>query len=495
MGSAVCGFAYSWDIYCWQYVVIFTFRAIGSPLRLPTMKLRKLKVRNFRCYKNEILLDFDDLTTLVGRNDSGKSSLMDALDTFFNDRSLDKNDASKGGNAKDVAITCVFGELPGSMIIDDKAESSLESEYLLNADGELEVEKVYNCSVDKPKVTEINLKVRHPTVPLASDLLALKIDQLKERAKEVGANLSSVDQKVKPQLRAAIRDALGQLELSHRKLVLVVEPSDKNNGEMVWSGIKNVLPTFALFKSDRQSSDQDSEAQDPMKIAVKEAIAGKLAELDVIFGYVESEVKKVADLTLLKLREMDAAIASTLTPKFEKPDWAKQFKASITGDNDIPLNKRGSGVRRMVLLNFFRAKAERQSNERLCPTTIYAVEEPETSQHPHNQRLLMRALQSLSGDDQVIVTTHTPMLARSIASSALRFVSPRQDGTREIQVGGTDDVNDAIARSLGVLPDHSVKLFIAVEGIHDISFLKNLAAALRKDGLVVPDLDGLEMAG
>jgi predicted ATP-dependent endonuclease of OLD family len=58
------------------------------------MKLSKLRLQNFRCYKDEIQVDFSDITALVGRNDSGKSSLMDALDIFLNDGAPDKDDAS-----------------------------------------------------------------------------------------------------------------------------------------------------------------------------------------------------------------------------------------------------------------------------------------------------------------------------------------------------------------------------------------------------------------
>jgi hypothetical protein len=213
-------------------------------------------------------------------------------------------------------------------------------------------------------------------------------------------------------------------------------------------------------------------------------------------SHVEQEVKKVADLTLSKLREMDEGVAATLNPKFERPNWSSLIKASITGDEDIPLNKRGSGVRRLILLNFFRAKVERARLEKSTQSTIYAVEEPETSQHPHNQRLLMRALQQLaSGDDQVIVTTHTPTLARALPSSSLRFLSRDAAGRRSLQCGGEEVVNAAIASSLGVLPDHAVKVFVIVEGIHDITFLKNLSTLLRLHGETVPNLDSLEMTG
>ncbi|WP_424170877.1 AAA family ATPase [Terracidiphilus sp.] len=64
------------------------------------MKLKSLAVSNFRCYRAKTELAFDDFTTLVGRNDCGKSSLLDALETFFNDKASDKNDAAKGATQK-----------------------------------------------------------------------------------------------------------------------------------------------------------------------------------------------------------------------------------------------------------------------------------------------------------------------------------------------------------------------------------------------------------
>ena len=41
----------------------------------------------------------------------------------------------------------------GDVVIDADAETSLSSEHLLNADGLLEIHKVYDCSVKKPKLT------------------------------------------------------------------------------------------------------------------------------------------------------------------------------------------------------------------------------------------------------------------------------------------------------------------------------------------------------
>ncbi|BDS22935.1 hypothetical protein KAM546c_41960 [Enterobacter roggenkampii] len=48
------------------------------------MRLRKLKLKNFRGYRNstEIIID-ESMTGIVGRNDFGKSTILEALAIFF----------------------------------------------------------------------------------------------------------------------------------------------------------------------------------------------------------------------------------------------------------------------------------------------------------------------------------------------------------------------------------------------------------------------------
>lgn len=454
------------------------------------MKLAQLRLRNFRCYQEEISIDFGDMTALIGRNDAGKSTIMDALDIFFNDGLPDKHDASKTGNSADLCIVAVFDDLPERLVLDQAELTSLDQEFLLNADDRLEIHKIFNGGLEKPKLTILKAVAMHPTAAGVSDLVALNNAALKARARELGVDISGIDQRVNAQLRAAIRAHVGELSLN-----IVDVPLTENNGTSVWKGIQAQMPAFALFKSDRASTDQDPEAQDPLNAAIKEAVRQKEAELNAIAAHIEEEVKKIAGLTLKKLQEMDPTLASSLTPQFPPPKWANLFKASITGDGDIPINKRGSGVRRLILLNFFRARAEQMMRENKRSNAIYAVEEPETSQHPRNQRMLISALQELAGVDQVFITTHTPMLARSLPATSLRFVHTEADGRRSILSGGEDGANDLIAKSLGVLPDHNVKIFIGIEGKHDIPFLKNMSRVLIDAGYDVPDLAQLELDG
>lgn len=75
------------------------------------MRLRKLKITNFRCYKDEVIIDIDALTVFIGKNDSGKSSLFDACDLFFN-RVPEQDDVCVHGDESTIKIACVFDNLP-----------------------------------------------------------------------------------------------------------------------------------------------------------------------------------------------------------------------------------------------------------------------------------------------------------------------------------------------------------------------------------------------
>ena len=49
------------------------------------MKIDTVKLENFRGYAKQTKISFEDLTVFVGKNDIGKSSVLEALDIFFND--------------------------------------------------------------------------------------------------------------------------------------------------------------------------------------------------------------------------------------------------------------------------------------------------------------------------------------------------------------------------------------------------------------------------
>ena len=454
------------------------------------MRLVKVKIQNFRSYKEETVIDLDDLTVFIGKNDSGKSSILEALNIFFNGVP-DNEDPSVYCSDKVIKISCVFDDLPKALIIDEQRETSLKAEYLLNKDGYLEISKKYNCNVSgKVKAASVFAMAIHPTAAKCNDLLLLINAKLKTRAKELAVDLSNVNETINTELRQAIWGHFPDLELKETEIELKNETAGK-----IWDQVKQYLPVYALFKSDRPSTDQDEEAQDPMKLAVKEAIKAQEKTLNQIAEQINDQVKKIADLTIKKIQEMDPLLANELNPQISNKNWDSLFSIHLTSDDQIPINKRGSGVRRLVLLNFFRAQAEQAALSEHSGI-IYAVEEPETSQHPNNQKMLFEVFSSLSqtGDRQVLITTHNPLLARKLNEKSLRYVK-NDDKKSKVVPLDNETIRQEIISSLGIIPDHSVKAFFGVEGRHDPVFIKKISKILRNAGEDIPDLERAEKDG
>jgi hypothetical protein len=85
---------------------------------------------------------------------------------------------------------------------------------------------------------------------------------------------------------------LGEVEIDITKI-------DAKN---IWEQLKNYMPLYSLFQSDRKNSDGDSEIQDPMKLAVQEILKDTSIQSSLnafnesddgyhneLYGYIESE--------------------------------------------------------------------------------------------------------------------------------------------------------------------------------------------------------------
>ncbi len=452
----------------------------------------QLKVTNFRCFKVETGVDLDNMTVLVGRNDSGKSSVLDALDIFFDEKRVPEgDDCCVHTQDSTVRIACVFDSIPKHLVIDDQHPTDLASEHLLNSAGNLEIAKLYNCPAkSKGKLAGVFARAMHPIGEEFADLLSLTNAKLKQRAKDLKVDLAGVNQTINTDLRRCIWAHAGELQSEERDVELKSEAAGK-----IWDQLQGYLPVFALFKSDRASTDQDEEAQDPMKAAIKEAIKAQENALNGIAEQIKQEVQEIANRTVEKIKEMNPELASQLTPRVSNKNWDTLFSVSLTGDDDIPINKRGSGTRRLVLLNFFRASAEKDAEEKNTGV-IYAIEEPETSQHPNNQKMLIAAFEELADNPgcQVLLTTHTPMLARRFEQKYLRHVTT-EDGQPVISKVRENGTLHEVIDSLGVLPDHNIKAFFGVEGRNDIAFFTNISKLLHAAEDDIPDLGKAENEG
>lgn len=451
------------------------------------MRLEAISISNFRCYGEEIRVELDNLTTFVGRNDIGKSAILEALEIFFNADvvTMEQGDAHVHSPNKTVSITCEFTDLPAALTLDAGARTTLADEYLLTQDGRLKIRKSYDCSSKKPSA-EVLVLAFHPTAADCDNLLELKEKELQKKVKDIGA---AVALKGNPGMRRALWEAAGDLKL--REVAIPIGKS-KEDVRRIWDQIEPHMPLFALFQSDRSSRDSDSEVQSPMRAAVAAAIAEVQDDIARIQAKVREKAEEIAKSTHTALAAIDPNLASELTPEFTAPTaakWQGLFSLGLNTDDGIPLNKRGSGVRRLVLVSFFKAEAERRLKTSAKRSIIYAIEEPETAQHPNNQRILIESFKMLSDDPgcQVVLTTHSPGFASALPQKSIRYVS-RHAKTKRPQVESGVDVFGQVAEALGVTPDSRVQVLVCVEGPTDVLALKALSHALNEDDVTLPNL-------
>lgn len=469
------------------------------------MKLNKLILKNFRSYSAATEIDIADLNVLIGRNDVGKSSILEALDIFFNGKP-DKSDLSIYNDNSQIEITCIFDELPENLKLDDSVETSLGEEFLLNSEKKLEIKKRYPVSGGGSVSEESVIVCDYPDNENLIDLLSKKRTTLRLQLEELAINAEGVNRNRNKDLRAAIRNNFypdGQIQTLKTEIKIDGSLDNEDNRKKIWSSLKKYLPLFSLFFVDKPLNDQDSDIQDPMKEIVKEVLKKDTITplLEQLKVEVQAASTDLADKTINKLNELDSEMAETLRSAFPRePGWNSIFKLALEDDRGISLNKRGSGMRRLVLLSFFRAQVENRRTDS-APNIIYALEEPETSQHPDFQLMIVNALKELADTDnaQVLFTTHNSNLAKEIPKKSLRYIYAN-NGNINVENGTNDDgtdndeIIDKIIDTLGALPDpkNKVKVLVFVEGENDVNGLIEYSKLLHDEDDSIINLENNE---
>lgn len=441
--------------------------------------LARLHIKNFRGYRDATIAFDENMNVIIGRNDIGKSTVLEALEIFFNNEQIkidvgDKN--IKSNDSEKIEISCSFSvDDDAKIIIDSSVPVDLGEEYLLNDNNELEINKVWDCSKKTigAKDLKIFIKAKYPVLECGT-LVGEKLSSLKSILK--GCVSKEIYDEVDKTKSSEVRKAI-YLSQVNADTSFVINDIDVTADGMkdIWKSLQGSLPLYFLFKSDRLNSDKDSEVQTPMKVVTKSVIADLKEEIDSIINTVREKVEFIGKETLQKLSDLDPEIASRLSPEIHTKSLDTIFSFDLISDDGIPLNKRGSGVRRLILLSYFRAEAEKSIKDSHNQSVIYAIEEPETAQHPNYQRMIMESLLELANDKnhQIIVTTHNPEVAKLVDLNQLIFIYRDNDGNPVFEE--KDEVKiPSIIETLGILPYAVEQCVICVEGENDVSFINNI---------------------
>ena len=144
------------------------------------MRVHSMRVENYGPFARLEEITFSSLSTIIGRNDAGKSHTLKALQLFFGKNKLEAGDVYDSADITDqVVIEVSLTALPETLDYEGGA-IHLADERLLDTDGRLRVRKMFPCAgpYDRPALALI---VQDFADERFHGLLSLKDRELNDR--------------------------------------------------------------------------------------------------------------------------------------------------------------------------------------------------------------------------------------------------------------------------------------------------------------------------
>lgn len=448
------------------------------------MRIHSITVNNYRPFKVLENVRLGELAIMIGKNDTGKSSILRAIQLFFEKKpKIDTSDVhDNAAPNEDVIIEIAFTLLPEKIEIEEGIETTFRDEMLLDQNGHLRIRKTY----PRDKLTNFGMSLI--TQDFQDDffggLANLKETELNERCKEADIDVIKAGRGItNKSKREALRAKAKERGIKIGEHELKLSPKDE-----LRKCIELLLPDFDLFESETKTDVSEASFQSPFRPIIKTAAdqpdvtnaRGKFT------GAIERALQEEVDKIFERLkRHTDDIDALTVKPVFL---WDKAVALQIYGKDhdgvDKPLEKRGSGIRRLLMVAFFEYLAEK--GEEKAANFIFGIEEPENDLHPGLQRELTQSFRQLADIGyQIIITSHSPVFAGASPIEDLTLIIRKGGIARVIQHPELD--TSEIAEELGVEPADQITGYNAcvfVEGQDDIMFWKIVASKLNEGGYI-----------
>jgi len=453
------------------------------------MEIYSVTIRNYRPFKVLEETFFGQLTTIVGKNDAGKSSILRAIKLFFEDKpKIDNEDIHDDATPdEDVIIEIAFSSLPRTIQIEEGVETTLQEEMLLDQNGKLRIRKTYPHN--DPTKVKISLITWDFQDEFFAGLTNLKESELNKKCQKADIEVTRAGREItNKSKREALRAKARENSIPIGEYELAISPRDD-----LWKCIKSFLPDFQLFESETKTDVGETSFQSPFRPIIKMAAEQEdVADARNNFtGAIEAAIQKEVDKIFEKFKRHTSDLAALrVKPTFL---WDKAVSLQIYGKDhegiDKPLEKRGSGIRRLLMVAFFQYLAEKRDEN--TSKFIFGIEEPENNLHPGLQRELAYSFRQLADMGyQIIITSHSPVFAGASPIEDLILIVREGGVARSIKDPRLD--KGKIAEELGVEPSDQItgyKACVFVEGINDIIFWKTVASKLKEAGYVEADFD------
>lgn len=454
------------------------------------MKIKSVSIKNFRTLK-DVSIPFDSITTFIGPNGVGKSTVLHALDWYFNGRScsLTEKDCSFGATDEDIEVQVTFNDLS----VKDRealgkyapAESDTFTAWRRRSPDGSDV-----ISANAKSFPDFNaIKTANGATPKKELYAALRLNQ-----PELELPVANTG--------TAVEQAMTTWEASHTdQLVDAPEALQTNFFGFNSSGKMSGLFDFVLVTADLRASEESMDGKSSIIGRILERSLDRTAADEAIAEIVEESRAKQQKVYDEKFKaQLDAmttqlnAVVTSYTPgravtvspsEVELKAPRTTFQVTVLdGATETDVERQGHGFQRTLLISALQLLAETGAASAEGVICL-AIEEPELYQHPIQAQTFAKVLRFLAEEAgkriQVTYATHSPYflearhfeqvrrLTRSLGETPVVTVHLATIADVKTKLDGTVDA-DQVGRQLDRLVTErlSVALFatrvLLVEG-------------------------------
>lgn len=384
------------------------------------MKISRIRVRNFRLLKDTVLNLKDLLSILVGKNNTGKTSLIVILEKFFDQRSFDLNDFPLSSRDDILNVTAATSDKNLSLHLvmeiqyDTKDDLSILSDLILDIDEKINrVQILFEAKINKIKLlTALNLfpdkeeMDKHIKRDL-SPYIETKVYVMEPTpALEVSDKSELVEKDMK------LIKSLINLQIIHAKRN-VSSSEETKKGTKILSDL-----TTKFFNS-------NSGENNAAFLEINKKMSAMDQNLNSVYDSVFNPFLKNAK-EFLKLEDL------RVTSNLQSKELVSNLSQVVYGEkeNVLPEHLNGLGVMNILFLLLQIEIKKEQINKEKKSINLLIIEEPEAHTHPQMQYVFATQIKKIiSGINnlQTIITTHSSHIVSQCDFKNVRYLQKAAD--------------------------------------------------------------------